>query len=263
MSGKLTLVQSGALGASLNMPPKSSASTVVNISNGDIWTNSTNILYRLNNLTQTVAPLNAPVFTGGAQFDSDISIDSNSISLANTAYVWKHRTEINAALALKAPIASPTFTGTPSAPTVDVTDGANEAGTTKIATSQYVVNRINRTLQNYYTATVTDTQINNAVSPLAPKASPAFTGTPTAPTAATTTNNTQIATTSYTVSRIASDLSPYSTTTQMTTAINNAVSEKADTTYVNGLQSKWGSSSKYVQSTAPTGGDNGDFWFKI
>jgi len=340
MSGKLTLAQSGVLGASLNIPPKSSASTVANISNGDIWTDSTNILYRLNNLTQTVAPLNAPVFTGGAQFDSDISIASNSISLANTAYVWKHRTEINAELALKAPIASPTFTGTPSAPTVATADGTNEAGTTKIATSEYVVNRINRTLLSYYTAAVTDTQINNAVNPLAPKASPTFTGTPVAPTAATSTNNTQIATTAYAVARIASDLSPYSTTAQMNVAITNATSGKANTadvnaglalkadltyvntlvanatsvkantvdvnnalaskanaadsnaalalkanttdvnaalalkanltdlspyatnTYVNGLQSKWGSSSKYVQSTEPAGVD-GDFWFKI
>ena len=327
MSGKLTLAQSGALGASLNMPPKSDASSVINISNGDIWTNSTNILYRLNNLTQTVAPLNAPVFTGGAQFDSDISINSNSISLANTAYVWKHRTEINAALALKSPIDSPTFTGIPAAPTVNVTDGTNEAGTTKIATTAYVVNRINRTLLSYYTAAVTDTQINNAVSPLAPKVSPTFTGTPVAPTAATTTNNTQIATTEYVVSRIASDLGVYSTTAQMNVAITNATSGKANTAdfnaalalkanttdvnaalalkanityvdtsianaiagkaiaanvdaalaykanltdlspyatnaYVDALQSMWGSSNKYVQSTQPVGVD-GDFWFKI
>ena len=261
MVGKLTLVASSTSGASLNIPPRTS--TVGSLSNGDIWTDSTNVFYRLNTVTQTIAPLNAPIFTGGAQFAVDIAIDSDSDSLANTAYVQKHRTEINTALNLKAPIASPAFTGTPSAPTVSVTDGTDESGTTKLANTAYVVSRINRTLQNYYTSTATDGAIATAIAPKAPLASPALTGTPTAPTQIATESSTAIATTKHVTDKIADVIANYSTTTQMGTAIDNKISSKANTIYVDGLQNKWGTSRKYVQSTQPTDAVDGDFWFKI
>jgi hypothetical protein len=67
--------------------------------------------------------------------------------------------------------ASPTFTGTPTAPTASA--GTN---TTQVATTAFV---------------------NTAANLKAPINSPAFTGTPTAPTASTTTNNTQLATTAF------------------------------------------------------------------
>lgn len=261
MVGKLTLVASSTSGASLNIPPR--ISTVGNLANGDVWTDSTNIFYRLNNVTQTIAPLDAPIFTGGAQFAVNIDISSNSDSLANTSYVQKHRTQINSALDLKAPIASPAFTGTPSAPTVSVTDGTNESGTSKLANTEYVVNRINRTLQNYYTSTATDTAISTATSPLAPKASPALTGTPTAPTQISTESSTRIATTQHVTDKVAAIIADYSTTTQMNTTIDNKIASKANTAYVDGLQNKWGTSRKYVQSSAPTDAVDGDFWFKI
>lgn len=70
-----------------------------------------------------------------------------------------------------APLASPTFTGTPAAPTA-----AADTNTTQIATTAYVVG------QGY-----------------AKLASPTLTGTPAAPTAAADTNTTQIATTAYVV----------------------------------------------------------------
>jgi len=72
---------------------------------------------------------------------------------------------------LKAPIASPTFTGTPAAPTA--TAGTS---TTQLATTAFV------------------TTADNLKAPLA---SPALTGTPTAPTASNGTNTTQIATTAF------------------------------------------------------------------
>lgn len=81
------------------------------------------------------------------------------------------------ALALKAPINSPTFTGTPAAPTV----AGSADSTTKIATTAFV-------------------QAVRAL--LAPLASPALTGTPTAPTAAGGTNTTQIATTAFVVAAL-------------------------------------------------------------
>ena len=73
-----------------------------------------------------------------------------------------------ASLAASAPTASPTFTGTPAAPTA-----AANTNNTQIATTEFV--------HTIY----------------ATKDSPTFVGTPAAPTAAANTNNTQIATTAY------------------------------------------------------------------
>jgi len=72
-------------------------------------------------------------------------------------------------LAAKAPLASPTFTGTPAAPTP-----ATGSNGTQLATTAFVK------VQGY-----------------APLASPTFTGVPTAPTAAPGTNSTQLATTAF------------------------------------------------------------------
>ncbi|MEP8732935.1 phage tail protein [Enterobacter hormaechei] len=90
-----------------------------------------------------------------------------------------------------APKDSPTFTGTPKAPTA-----AAGTNTTQIASTAFV--------QAVVTA------LNNALALKAPLSSPALTGTPTAPTAAQTVNNTQIATTAFVKSAIAAlvDSSP-------------------------------------------------------
>lgn len=74
-------------------------------------------------------------------------------------------------LAAKAPLASPTFTGTPAAPTPSAADS-----TTKVATTAFV---------------------QGEITAKAPLASPTFTGTPAAPTAATATSTTQVATTAF------------------------------------------------------------------
>lgn len=80
---------------------------------------------------------------------------------------------------LKANLASPALTGTPTAPTAAV-----DTNTTQLATTAYVVG------QGYLKSTT-------ASSTYAPLASPALTGTPTAPTASAGTNTTQIATTAF------------------------------------------------------------------
>jgi hypothetical protein len=76
---------------------------------------------------------------------------------------------IDSLIQARAPLASPAFTGTPTAPTPVSTDN-----TTKIATTAFVK------AQGYATL-----------------ASPALTGTPTAPTAASTDNSTLLATTAF------------------------------------------------------------------
>ncbi len=76
-----------------------------------------------------------------------------------------------AADALKAPLASPALTGTPTAPTA-----AAATNTTQVATTAFV---------------------EGEIAAKAPLASPALTGTPTAPTATVGTNTTQLATTAF------------------------------------------------------------------
>lgn len=90
-----------------------------------------------------------------------------------------------ASLSGYAQLASPAFSGTPTAPTA--ADGTN---TTQLATTAYVV-----------------TRVSTAITGLAPLASPTFTGTPAAPTPATADNTTKIATTAY----VQSNLTAYAT----------------------------------------------------
>ncbi|NPI89108.1 phage tail protein, partial [Escherichia coli] len=111
-----------------------------------------------------------------------------------------------------APKASPTFTGTPKAPTPEA--GNN---TTQVATTAFVQAALTAlingapatldTLKEIAAAINNDpnfsTTINNALALKAPLSSPALTGTPTAPTAAQSVNNTQIATTAFVKSAIA------------------------------------------------------------
>jgi hypothetical protein len=82
-------------------------------------------------------------------------------------------------LLLKANLASPALTGTPTAPTPNNSDNS-----TLVATTAFVKN------QSYLTTTT-------ATSTYAPIASPTLTGVPAAPTASNGTNTTQIATTAF------------------------------------------------------------------
>ena len=87
-------------------------------------------------------------------------------------------------LAAKAGLASPTFTGTPAAPTA-----AQGTSTTQIATTAFV-----------------NAEIAADTAAKAPLASPTFTGTPAGPTAAVSTNTTQLATTAFVVAEIADEV---------------------------------------------------------
>ena len=80
----------------------------------------------------------------------------------------------------KANVASPTFTGTPAAPTA-----AQGTNTTQIATTAFV-----------------NAEIAADTAAKAPLASPTFTGVPAAPTASSGTNTTQIATTAFVTAAI-------------------------------------------------------------
>lgn len=108
-----------------------------------------------------------------------------------------------------ATLASPTFTGTPAAPTA-----AANTNTTQIATTAFVLGQANSTAG---TIAMNGTQaagssnlyaradhVHPTDTSRAPLASPTFTGTPAAPTAAVDTNTTQLATTAFVLAQAAS-----------------------------------------------------------
>lgn len=124
----------------------------------------------LQNVTNT-SDINKPVST--AQATADALVASNAA--AATAALSSATTT---ALALKAPLASPSLTGVPVAPTA-----AALTNTTQLATTAFVD-----------AARVVLVAVDALKAPLA---SPALTGVPVAPTAAALNNSTQLATTAY------------------------------------------------------------------
>ena len=94
-------------------------------------------------------------------------------------------TTVSTNLGLKAPLDSPTFTGTPTLPTGTIaTTQATADSTTAVATTAFV------------------TTADNLKANLA---SPTFTGTPAAPTAAAGTSTTQVATTAFVMNSVDDD----------------------------------------------------------
>lgn len=119
--------------------------------------------------------------------------------------------KIATAIGLLAPKASPALTGTPTAPTAAVATNNTQIATTAFVKA--VVDTLTNgapgvldTFMEFADAINNDpnfaTTITNALALKAPKASPALTGTPTAPTPAAGTNSTQIATTAFVVAYV-------------------------------------------------------------
>lgn len=109
------------------------------------------------------------------------------------------QTDLSSALALKAPLASPTFTGTVVLPS---TTSIGSVSSTELGYLDNVTSAIQTQLNGKSASSHTHAQsdITGLTTDLglkAPLASPSFTGSPQAPTAATSTNSTQIATTAF------------------------------------------------------------------
>lgn len=138
-----------------------------------------------------VASVVSPAFSGTPTAPTP-SKGTNNTQIATMA-------ALAAALADYAKLASPAFTGNPTAPTQ--TAGNNS---TRLATTAFVQAALD-------TIDLSDYALKTDLNAKAPLASPALTGTPTAPTAAKTTDSTQIATTAF-VKDVVAD---YATLTQL------------------------------------------------
>ena len=92
--------------------------------------------------------------------------------------------------------------------------------------------------------------IETSVATKADLASPTFTGTPAAPTAAVTTDSTQIATTAFVQDAIAANVIAG-------TGITITSGVVATASGYNGY------GARTVSSSSPTGGSDGDIWYKV
>lgn len=241
--GKLTFKASAGTASSLNIPSGADPTSPLN---GDVWTSNEFIRYRLNGITQTVARLNSPSFTGTPTAPTPDTA-SDSTTIATTAYVKNVKEElIDPAIALKSNINSPTFTGDPKAPTAQNTNIS-----TTIANTEFTRNYFNLRIQDYYTKLSIDAFLSNIYTK--PQIDSFLSNIYTKPQ-----TDTLVSTS------ISNALTNYYTRAQVDNNIFNATNDKATVSYVNGLQDKWGSSRKFVQSSDPgTAAVDGDFWFKI
>lgn len=116
------------------------------------------------------------------------------------------KTQIDQALALKAPLAGPTFTGLTSVPDVAAGNSSALAANTKfvmtalaslVASSPAALDTLNELAAAIGNDPNFATTLTNLLSLKAPLASPVFTGDPKAPTPAVTDNDTSLATTAF------------------------------------------------------------------
>ena len=176
---------------------------------------------------------------------------------------WNGSNWVNdsALLAAKAPLASPTFTGTVSGITatmVGLGSVDNTSDTAKpVSTAQQTALDLKANLASpTFTGTVTIPS-GASISGFAPLASPALTGTPTAPLAVTTTNTTQVATTSFVQQEITALIggapTALNTLTELAAAINNDASYASTLTTALALKAPLASPTFTGTVTIPSG----------
>ena len=176
---------------------------------------------------------------------------------------WNGSNWVNdsALLAAKAPLASPTFTGTVAGITatmVGLGSVDNTSDTAKpVSTAQQTALDLKANLASpTFTGTVTIPS-GASISGFAPLASPALTGTPTAPLAVTTTNTTQVATTSFVQQEITALIggapTALNTLTELAAAINNDASYASTLTTALALKAPLASPTFTGTVTIPSG----------
>jgi len=203
----------------------------------------------------------------------------NGVTTSSTElnYVDGVTSAIQTQLDTKAPLASPTFTGTPTIPTGTIattqTAGNN---TTAVATTAFVTDAVATgvasatvdNLDDVSDVTITSAAIGDLLkwngtawvnaAGYALLASPALTGTPTAPTAAAATNTTQVATTEFVRTEVSNLVGSAGATLdtlgEIATALGNDVALSTTLTTSIGLKAPLASPTFTGTVTIPTGG---------
>ena len=151
---------------------------------------------------------------------------------------------------------SPAFTGIPTAPTA-----ANNTNTTQIATTAFVQTAVTNGVgvlgtlasQNANAVSITGGSVSGITASLS--------GAPTAPTAANGTSNTQIATTAY-VTTYAPGKDGTNASGLWGISVTGSAATAATAGYVTN-PSYNGYGRRTVSTSSPTGGSDGDIWYKI
>lgn len=106
--------------------------------------------------------------------------------------------------------------------------------------------------------------IASAISSKADTASPSFTGTPSAPTATSGSNTTQIATTAFVTAAVSTATGSLGTmSTQNASAVAITGGTIAGTTINTFTVGSNATGTKTISTSSPTGGSNGDIWYKV
>ena len=148
------------------------------------------------NITFSVNPATKAITINGQS--GAVQSDWNQSDSTKMDFI-KNKPNLNS----KADLASPAFTGTPTAPTATAGTSTTQIATTAFVQGEKVQPTTSTPLMDGTAAVGTETKYakgdhrHPTDSSRAPLASPAFTGTPTAPTAAAGTNSTQLATTAF------------------------------------------------------------------
>ena len=201
----------------------------------------------LSGLTLTSPVINTP--TGITKTDVGLANVDNT-SDADKPVSTATQTALDAKLASAtaattyAPLASPTFTGTVTLPANTISQsmmgddsvGTNELGGLSVTTEKIADGAVTNAKVSA-SAAIAQSKIDGLTTDLAakaPLASPALTGTPTAPTATAGTNSTQVATTAYADAAVAAivDAAPgtLNTLNEIAAAINDDASYAATIT---------------------------------
>lgn len=203
----------------------------------------------------------------------------NGVTTSSTElnYVDGVTSAIQTQLDTKAPLASPTFTGTPTIPTGTIaTTQAPGNNTTAVATTAFVTDAVASgvasatvdNLDDVSDVTITSAAIGDLLkwngtawvnaAGYALLASPALTGTPTAPTAAAATNTTQVATTAFVRTEVSNLVGSAGATLdtlgEIATALGNDVALSTTLTTSIGLKAPLASPTFTGTVTIPTGG---------
>ena len=198
LTGKLILPASQSVTASINFGSSSTAPSNSYISNGDMWATTSGFFYRMNDQTDQFAMIASPSFIGIPKVPG---FSGEASQIVAFSHLDAAKSDINTAIALKAPIASPTFTGTPIVPTATAGNNTNQIATTSFVQTAVTskANDLTASYQSYTDNSIVNQSnaFNVLLAAKAALASPTFTGTPSAPTASAGNSSTQLATTAF------------------------------------------------------------------
>jgi hypothetical protein len=188
----------------VNIGTNGVAGSTTNISIGSTTGTSTTTLQGTTNGVTAAADTNTTQIATTAfvvgQAGSATPLMDNGTAAVGTSLRYARQDHVHPTDTSRAALASPTFTGTPAAPTA-----AADTNTTQLATTAFVVGQASSTSPAMDGTAAVGTSLKYARADhvhasdtsKANLASPTFTGTPAAPTAAAGTNTTQLATTAF------------------------------------------------------------------